>query len=75
MIQQESRLVVADNSGAKEVLCIQALGGELRRLVHELAVNGMLHLTRHCNHNGLLHLVADNHPDTFLSKISFHNGH
>ncbi len=27
MIQQESRLVVADNSGAKEVLCIRVLGG------------------------------------------------
>ncbi|MBQ2966039.1 MAG: uL14 family ribosomal protein, partial [Bacteroidales bacterium] len=27
MIQQESRLQVADNSGAKEVLCIRVLGG------------------------------------------------
>ena len=27
MIQQESRLMVADNSGAKEVLCIRVLGG------------------------------------------------
>lgn len=27
MIQQESRLSVADNSGAKEVLCIRVLGG------------------------------------------------
>ena len=31
MIQQESRLVVADNSGAKEVLCIRVLGGSKRR--------------------------------------------
>jgi large subunit ribosomal protein L14 len=31
MIQQESRLVVADNSGAKEVLCIRVLGGTARR--------------------------------------------
>lgn len=31
MIQQESRLVVADNSGAKEVLCIRVLGGTRRR--------------------------------------------
>lgn len=31
MIQQESRLVVADNSGAKEVLCIRVLGGTKRR--------------------------------------------
>ena len=31
MIQQESRLVVADNSGAKEVLCIRVLGGTAKR--------------------------------------------
>ncbi len=31
MIQQESRLTVADNSGAKEVLCIRVLGGTGRR--------------------------------------------
>ncbi len=31
MIQQESRLVAADNSGAKELLCIRVLGGSLRR--------------------------------------------
>ncbi|HIA35516.1 MAG TPA: 50S ribosomal protein L14 [Flavobacteriales bacterium] len=31
MIQQESRLSVADNSGAKEVLCINVLGGTGRR--------------------------------------------
>ena len=31
MIQQESRLKVADNSGAREVLCIKVLGGTLRR--------------------------------------------
>jgi large subunit ribosomal protein L14 len=31
MIQQESRLIVADNSGAKEVLCIRVLGGTGRR--------------------------------------------
>ena len=31
MIQQESRLGVADNSGAKEVLCIRVLGGTKRR--------------------------------------------
>ncbi len=31
MIQQESRLRVADNSGAKEVLCIRVLGGSKRR--------------------------------------------
>ncbi|MBP1669268.1 MAG: rplN [Bacteroidetes bacterium] len=31
MIQQESRLSVADNSGAKEVLCIRVLGGTAKR--------------------------------------------
>lgn len=31
MIQQESRLTVADNSGAKEVLCIRVLGGSKKR--------------------------------------------
>ena len=31
MIQQETRLVVADNTGAKEVLCIKVLGGSKKR--------------------------------------------
>jgi len=31
MIQQESRLKVADNTGAKELLCIRVLGGSRRR--------------------------------------------
>ena len=31
MIQQESRLQVADNTGAKEVMCIKVLGGSRRR--------------------------------------------
>ena len=31
MIQQESRLVVTDNSGARECLCIRVLGGTRRR--------------------------------------------
>jgi len=31
MIQQESRLRIADNSGAREVLCIKVLGGSRRR--------------------------------------------
>jgi large subunit ribosomal protein L14 len=33
MIQEESRLVVADNSGAKEVLCMKLLGGAKRKYV------------------------------------------
>lgn len=31
MIQQESRLIVCDNSGAKQILCIRVLGGTRRR--------------------------------------------
>ena len=31
MIQQESRLAVADNTGAKELLCIRVMGGSVRR--------------------------------------------
>lgn len=31
MIQQQSRLTVADNTGAKEIMCIRALGGSFRR--------------------------------------------
>lgn len=31
MIQQESRVIVCDNSGAKEILCIRVLGGTRRR--------------------------------------------
>jgi large subunit ribosomal protein L14 len=34
MIQQESRLKVADNSGAREVLCIRVLGGSGRRYAY-----------------------------------------
>jgi len=31
MIQQESRLVIADNSGGREALCIRVLGGTKKR--------------------------------------------
>ena len=31
MIQQESRLRIADNTGAREILCIRVLGGSTRR--------------------------------------------
>ncbi|UTR16725.1 50S ribosomal protein L14 [Salipaludibacillus sp. LMS25] len=34
MIQQESRLKVADNSGAREVLCIKVLGGSGRKVAN-----------------------------------------
>lgn len=34
MIQMQSRLSVADNTGAKEVMCIKVLGGSRRRFAH-----------------------------------------
>ena len=34
MIQQESRVKVADNTGAREILCIKVLGGSGRRYAH-----------------------------------------
>jgi large subunit ribosomal protein L14 len=34
MIQQETRLTVCDNSGAKEILCIRVLGGSRKRYAH-----------------------------------------
>ena len=34
MIQKQSRLRVADNSGAREIMCIQVLGGTKRRYAH-----------------------------------------
>ncbi len=34
MIQQESRLRVADNTGAKEILCIRVLGGSTKKYAH-----------------------------------------
>ena len=34
MIQQETRLKICDNSGAKEILCIKVLGGSRRRYAH-----------------------------------------
>lgn len=34
MIQQQTRLVVADNTGAKELMCIRVLGGTRRRYAH-----------------------------------------
>ena len=34
MIQQESRLQVADNTGARELMCIKVLGGSRRRFAH-----------------------------------------
>ena len=40
MIQQETRLKVADNTGAKELLCIRVLGGSTRKAVVVRTVKG-----------------------------------
>ena len=50
MIQQETRLVVADNSGAKEALCIRVLGGTRKRYatvgdIIVVAVKGVIPLS------------------------------
>ena len=47
MIQQESRLRVADNSGAKEVLCIKVLGGSKRRYasIGDVFVLSLIHIS------------------------------
>tara|TARA_B100000945_G_C20291526_1_gene553511 strand:- start:200 stop:568 length:369 start_codon:yes stop_codon:yes gene_type:complete len=47
MIQQESRLKVADNSGAREVLCIRVLGGTKKRYasVGDKIVGSVKHAT------------------------------
>ena len=41
MIQQESRLTVADNSGAREVLCIRVLGGTRKRYARVAVKNAI----------------------------------
>ena len=47
MIQQESRLKVADNTGAREILCIRVLGGSGRRYarVGDVIVASVKHAT------------------------------
>ncbi|TCK93424.1 LSU ribosomal protein L14P [Natranaerovirga hydrolytica] len=47
MVQQESRLKVADNTGAKELLCIRVLGGSTRRYanVGDVIVASVKHAT------------------------------
>ena len=42
MIQQESRLRVADNTGAKEILCIRVMGGSTRRYAKDATPGGVV---------------------------------
>ncbi len=44
MIQQETRLKVADNTGAKELLCIRVMGGSTRRYMRTSAILSLLPL-------------------------------
>ena len=50
MIQQESRLRVADNTGAREILCIRVVGGHRRRYAHVGDV--ILSTVKHATTNG-----------------------
>ena len=50
MIQQESRLKVADNTGAKQILCIRVLGGSGRRYA---GIGDIIHGFIACNANCL----------------------
>ncbi len=43
MVQQETRLKVADNTGAKELLCIRVMGGSTRRYAG-MAISSLLRL-------------------------------
>ena len=47
MIQQESRLRIADNTGAREILCIRVLGGSTRRFagIGDVIAVSYTHLT------------------------------
>ena len=58
MIQQETRLKVADNTGAKEILCIKVLGGSKRKyakLGDIFFINRMRNTSRNLNNCSLIH--------------------
>ena len=44
MIQMQSYLDVADNSGAKELMCIKVLGGSKRRYAHIGDILSLIHI-------------------------------
>ena len=112
MIQPQTRLKVADNSGAKEIMCFRVLGGSFRRcagigdvivasvktatpggtvkkgevvkavivrlelliLIHDLAVEGMLHAGADLHHDGLIHTVGHDYANASLTESSFFHG-
>ena len=74
MVQQESRLKVADNTGARELLVIRVMGGSTRRYANigdVVVVKRMSYVILDCNSDCFVHLVAYNNTNTCFSKISF----
>ena len=71
MIQQESRLTVADNSGAKEALCIRVLGGTGRRYASVgdiIVVAENFELLYSFQFHNLVHISLNNHLLFTLNK-------
>lgn len=58
---------IAGVAGIGFVVC-----DKFRCLVDELTIDRMLLLSLDGNRYGLVHLIADNYPDSFFSEISFH---
>ena len=65
MIQQETRLKVGDNTGAKELLCIRVLGGSKRRSasVGDIIVCSVKHALPQWNIKKKYWIKSDNHKD------------
>ena len=72
MIQQESRLKVADNTGAKELLCIRVLGGSMRRYAHLGDHGPHFHLL--CRSGGQLFPLAEEEISRFRSALAASRG-
>ena len=64
MIQQESRLKVADNSGAREILCIRVKGGSHRRYEKIVRSSSTLHAHDEANsaNEGDLVTIIESRP-------------
>ena len=75
MIQVESRLRSADNTGAKELLCIKVLGGSWRKYANigdviVCSVKRVLNVLYDGNCDRLIHFVGCNETDSGFSQIS-----
>ena len=60
------------NCIALAALVLLIVSYELCGLLYELAVHRVLLFSLYCNHDRLIHLVADHNTYSFLAKISFH---